>query len=311
MKYINNTLSFKIEEPTVITFGKFDGLHRGHELLMKTLFQKKQERGYKTVVFTFDIPPRSKVDEIEAKVLTTNAEKIHIFEREGVDVLLECPFTPEVMNMEPEDFLKWVVSVLNVKCIVAGEDFHFGCKRKGDYALIQQLAGELGYEACIFSKIQENNRDISSTYVREEITNGNLDLANELLGYPFLIKGEVIHGNALGRKIGMPTINMAIPKEKLLPPNGVYVSQVEIKGQYYKGISNVGRKPTVSQDNPVMIETYIFDWDKDLYGQEVVVSLLQFLRSERKFDGIEALTAQMQLDMQNALKYYGNITKMC
>ena len=105
MKYINNTLTFKIEEPTVITFGKFDGLHRGHELLMKTLFQKREEYGYQTVVFTFDIPPRNKVNEMEAKVLTTNAEKLHIFEREGIDYLLECPFTPEVMNMEPEEFL--------------------------------------------------------------------------------------------------------------------------------------------------------------------------------------------------------------
>ncbi|MBO5259439.1 MAG: bifunctional riboflavin kinase/FAD synthetase [Agathobacter sp.] len=317
MKYINNTLTFKIEEPTVITFGKFDGLHRGHELLMKTLFQKREVYGYQTVVFTFDIPPRNKVNEMEAKVLTTNAEKLHIFEREGIDYLLECPFTPEVMNMKPEEFLKWVVTSLNVKCIVAGEDFHFGSKRQGDHVLIRQMAEELEYEACIFPKVQENNRDISSTYVREEISKGNLEMANFLLGYEFLIKGEVIHGNALGRKMGMPTINLAIPKEKLLPPNGVYVSRVEIDGEFYRGISNVGRKPTIERktpaegEDPVLVETYIFDWDKDLYGQEVVVSLLHYVRSEQKFDGIEELSRQMKKDLQKAEEYYENITKMC
>lgn len=311
MKYINNTLTFKIEEPTVITFGKFDGLHRGHELLMKTLFQKREESGYKTVVFTFDIPPRNKVNEMEAKVLTTNAEKLHIFEREGVDYLLECPFTPEVMRMEPEEFLKWVITSLNVKCIVTGDDFHFGCQRKGDHILIEQMAEQLGYEACIFPKVQENNRDISSTYIREEIAKGNLEKANHLLGYEFLIKGEVVHGNALGRTMGMPTINLATPKEKLLPPNGVYVSRVEIQGRFYRGVSNVGRKPTIEGENPVLVETYIFDWDKDLYGEEVVVSLLHYLRPEKKFTGVEELSKQMKKDLQNTIKYYEDITKMC
>ena len=314
MKYINHTLTFKIEKPTVITFGKFDGLHRGHELLMKTLFQKKEEYGYQTVVFTFDIPPRNKVNEMEAKVLTTNAEKLHIFEREGIDYLVECPFTPEVMNMEPVEFLRWVVTSLNVKCMVAGADFHFGRKRQGDHVLIEQMAEELGYEACIFPKVQENHRDISSTYVREEIAKGNMEMANHLLGYEFLIKGEVIHGNALGRTMGMPTINVAIPKDKLLPPNGVYVSRVEIQGKYYKGVSNVGRKPTIERkssaegENPVLVETYIFDWDKDLYGEEVIVSLLHYLRPEQKFAGIEELSQQMKKDLQKTENYYKNIT---
>ena len=137
MKYIKNTLDFHVEEPTVISLGKFDGIHRGHELLMEKLAQKKEE-GLKAAIFTFDIPPKKNVEHAEAKVLTTNEEKMHIFEGIGIDYLIECPFTREVMCMEPEDFIRMLVEKLNVKCIVAGEDFHFGHNRRGDYQMFKQ-----------------------------------------------------------------------------------------------------------------------------------------------------------------------------
>lgn len=139
MKYIKNTLDFHVEEPTVISLGKFDGIHRGHELLMEKLAQKKEE-GLKAAIFTFDIPPKKNVEHIEAKVLTTNEEKMHIFEGIGIDYLIECPFTREVMCMEPEDFIRMLVEKLNVKCIVAGEDFHFGHNRRGDYQMLKRYA---------------------------------------------------------------------------------------------------------------------------------------------------------------------------
>ena len=148
MKYIRNTVDFQIEEDTVISLGKFDGIHRGHELLMERLAEKKRE-GLKAAIFTFDIPPRRNVQHVEAKVLTTNEEKMHIFEEMGIDYLIECPFTEEVMHMEPEDFIRMLVERLHVKCIVAGEDFRFGHNRRGDYRMLQEYAGKLGYEALI------------------------------------------------------------------------------------------------------------------------------------------------------------------
>ena len=266
MKYIKNTTDFLIEEPTVISLGKFDGIHRGHELLLEQLLKKKKE-GLATVIFTFDIPPKKKLEEEDVKVLTTNEEKMHMFDTFGIDYLIECPFTQEVMSMEPEDFIRMLVSKLSVKCIVAGEDFCFGHNRRGNYKMLQRYAELLSYEAIILPKMKEDARDISSTYVREEIAAGRIEKANKLLGYSYFVSGIVEHGNRLGRTIGFPTINIIPPANKLLPDFGVYITKVTIDGESYQGVTNVGCKPTIEGKNPIGIETYILDFNQDVYGK--------------------------------------------
>ena len=270
MKYFKNTTEFQVTEPTVISLGKFDGIHRGHELLMEQLAKKKKD-GLKTAIFTFDIPPKKNVEHVEAKVLTTNEEKMHIFEELGIDYLVECPFTKEIMCMEPEDFIRMLVEKLSVKCIVAGEDFHFGHNRRGDYEMLRKYAGEYGYEAIILKKMKEDARDISSTFVREEIAAGNIEKANHLLGYHYFVKGVVKHGNRIGRTIGIPTVNLLPPEEKLLPPFGVYVTEVLIDGKRYRGVTNVGCKPTIEGKNPVGVETHLLEFREDVYDQVVTV----------------------------------------
>lgn len=309
MQYITNNLNYKIEEPTVITLGKFDGLHRGHELLMENLFARSSEKGYKTMVFTFDIPPRQQVDEVDTRVLTTNEEKRYVFEKTGVDYLFECPFTPAIMCMEPEAFIRWIVDSFCVRCVVVGKDFRFGHKRAGDYHTLQKYATKYGYEVVVLEKIREDGRDISSTFVREEIVKGNLEKANRLLGYPFFVKSEVIHGKELGRTIGTPTINMEFPSQKLLPPNGVYVSRVHIDDASYCGVTNVGCKPTVTDSGRIGVETHILDFAGDLYGRELPVEFLHFIRPEMKFASLEELRSQMEGDIRNTQRYYKNITK--
>ena len=303
MQYITNTLEFKIEENTVISLGKFDGLHRGHELLMKNLMQKKQEHGYQAVVFTFDIPPRAEVADVEAHVLTTNEEKRWIFEHTGIDYLIECPFTQEIMHMPPEEFVRWMVEALHVKCFVVGKDFHFGYQRKGDYQVLQKHAKTYGYEVVVLDKMQEYGRDISSTYIREEIGQGHIEKANHLLGYEFFAKSRIIHGKQLGRKIGIPTINMEFPPEKLLPPNGVYVTRVLMDGVWYKGVTNVGCKPTVSDSHLIGVETHILDFSGNVYGKEAEVCFLHFIRPEQKFASIEELQAQMERDVMTSRQF--------
>ena len=275
MKYIKNTLDFHVEEPTVISLGKFDGIHRGHELLMEKLAQKKEE-GLKAAIFTFDIPPKKNVEHIEAKVLTTNEEKMHIFEGIGIDYLIEK---------------------LNVKCIVAGEDFHFGHNRRGDYQMLKRYAPVYGYEALILSKMKEDERDISSTFVREEIMAGNIEKANHLLGYRYFVTGMVKHGNQIGRTIGIPTINLIPPEEKLLPPFGVYVTEVFIDDKRYYGVTNVGCKPTIKGNNPVGVETHLLDFREDVYEKVVTVEFRTMIREERRFDSIEKLQEQMMNDI--------------
>ena len=305
MQYIHNTFDFKIEEETVITFGKFDGLHRGHELLMENLLVWREKYHYKAVVFTFDIPPKRQVNGADTRVLTTNAEKYAIFERTGVDYLIECPFTPEVMCMEPKAFIEWMVRSLHAKCFVVGNDFHFGHNRAGDYKVLRQYADEYGYEVVVLDKMQEDGRDISSTYIREEINLGHIEKANHLLGYEFFVKSKIVHGRQLGRQIGIPTINMELPQEKLLPPNGVYATRVFLDGVWHKGVTNVGCKPTVSETQMIGVETHILDFNEDVYGKEAEVCFLHFIRPEQKFDSIDDLQAQMARDVETSRLYTG------
>ena len=305
MQYIHNTFDFKIEEDTVITLGKFDGLHRGHELLMENLLNWREKYRYKAVVFTFDIPPRQQVNGVDTRVLTTNEEKRAIFERSGVDYLIECPFTPEVMCMEPKAFIDWMVNALHARCFVIGNDFRFGHNRAGDYEVLRQYAVEFGYEVVVLDKIQEDGRDISSTYIREEIGQGHIEKANNLLGYEFFAKSMIIHGKQLGRKIGIPTINMEFPPEKLLPPNGVYVTRVLMDGVWHKGVTNVGCKPTVSDSHLIGVETHILDFSGNVYGKEAEVCFLHYIRPEQKFASIEDLQAQMERDVMTSRQFNG------
>ncbi len=304
MEYIRGTTKFQIGQPSVLSLGKFDGLHRGHESLLRHMFDKKNQ-GLKTVVFTFDIPPKKLVHEEDTKVLTTNAEKHHIFERIGMDYLIECPFTEEIMSMEPYDFIKKIVAELCAKCIVVGTDFHFGCKRAGDYRTLQQYAAEFGYEVLVVEKKQYEGRDISSTFVREEITCGNIEKANRLLGYSYFVQGTVEHGRHMGGPIlGYPTVNLLPPVTKLLPQYGVYVTETTIGDRIYQGISNVGCKPTIEGENPPGVENHIFDFSRNVYGNQVRVEFLRRIREERKFNSIEELVVQMQEDIAAARAYF-------
>lgn len=309
MEYISKTLDFHVNEPSVISFGKFDGLHRGHEFLMEKQIEQSNLHGYKRIIFTFDIPPKAEVLGIESKVIITNEEKEYVFERSGVDYLVECPFVPEVMTMEARAFVKWIVDSLNVRCIVVGDDFRFGHNRAGDHVLLAEMSEELGYELIVVNKIKDGDRDISSTYIREEIAAGHIRKANELLGYPFFIKGRVVHGRQIGRTIGIPTVNLTVTDNKLLPPYGVYMSKVHVKDNWYQGVTNIGCKPTIDGDNPVGAETYIIDFSQDVYGQDVMVELHEFIRPEMRFESIDELKRQMSADIDRTIKYYRNVTE--
>lgn len=308
MKYIRNTTDFYIEENTVLSLGKFDGIHRGHELLLEHMAAKKSE-GLSAAIFTFDIPPRKNVENVEMKVLTTNEEKMHIFEQLGIDYLVECPFTQEIMCMEAEDFIEKLVRQLHVKCMVVGEDFRFGHKRRGDYNMLLQFAPKYDYEVIVVQKMQEDKRDISSTFVREEIENGNIEKANHLLGYHYFVTSVVEHGNRIGRTIGIPTINQMPTEEKLLPPNGVYITEVYIGEQKYRGITNVGCKPTIGDKNPIGVETHLLDFAGDVYDKLVTVEFLSRVRAEQKFASIEELRNQMQSDIAYGRNYFACMNK--
>ncbi len=306
MEYIKQSMTFEIQEPTVLSLGKFDGLHRGHELLLQYMAKKKQEhKELKAAIFTFDVPPREQVQNISAQVLTTSQEKESLFRERGIDYVIECPFTREVMCMEPEEFIRRISENLHVKYMVVGTDFHFGHQRRGDYRMLEAYAPLFGYQAKIVDKIREDGKDISSTYVRDEIAAGNIGKANQLLGYAFFVSGNVLHGKKMGKAVlGIPTVNLLPPPEKLLPPFGVYISETTWNGRRYQGITNVGVKPSVKGEHPVGVETHLFGVSEDMYGEEIRVSFLKCVRPEQKFESLEALKAQMEQDIQYAKMYF-------
>lgn len=303
MEYIRRTTEFHIDEPCALSLGKFDGIHKGHDLLLEHMKHRKQE-GLAAVLFTFDIPPRpDRLGRVQ-KVLTTNEEKVAICERHGLDYLVECPFTPEIMGMEPEAFIEMLVRSMDVKCIVAGTDFHFGHNRRGDHYLLAQYAEHYGYELVVVDKVRYEGEDISSSRIRTEVEAGNMERASVLLGYDYFVAGRVVHGNHLGSSVlGIPTVNVIPAENKLLPPFGVYVCRVMLGDKVYGGIANVGCKPTIEGDNPVAVEAHIFDFAEDVYGEQLEISFLSRVRPERRFASVELLKRQMEEDVRYGREY--------
>ena len=285
--------------PSVVTLGKFDGMHTGHQKLIEKVREIAKERKLQAVMFTFDISPQIKIGKSDYKLIVTRKEKFMLAEKFGIDVLVECPFNEQIRNMSAEDFIKDIlIGKINTKAVVAGTDFKFGKNRQGDADYLKKNAAMFGFSVDILEKEKDGGRDISSTFVREELAKGNIEKANKLLGFEYFLIGEVIGGTHIGRNLGFPTINMAPQPDKLLPPNGVYASLTEIDGKTYKSISNIGVKPTVN-GKELGAETFIFDFDGNLYGKTAVVKLLDFMRPEKKFDSVEDLKKQVYTDIQN------------
>jgi riboflavin kinase/FMN adenylyltransferase len=311
MEYITGTREFHIEEPCVVTLGKFDGRHRGHQKLLWEMAEVKRKKGYGIAVFTFDMSPSTIDMESTQRVITTNLERKNNLERMGIDYLVEYPFTKETAHMEPEEFVKQIlIDQMNAKTIVVGTDCTFGYLGAGNADSLCQWKDRYGYELIVVEKEKDDLRDISSTYIRELLDAGNMEKANELLGEPYAIHGTVVHGNHLGGPVlGFPTANIVPEPEKHLPIFGVYVSKIYIDDKYYGGITNIGKKPTVEGVSPVGVETYIYGINKDIYGKTIEVQLLHFVRPERKFDGLEQLKVQIEKDRDYGMEYLKTLSE--
>ncbi len=289
-----------IQVNTAVTIGKFDGLHTGHELLMSKILEQD---GLESFVFSFVESPNVVLNQSNEKKLITNEERIYSLDRQGISYLMLCEFS-QIMSLEPEDFIEILVERFHMKYLVCGDDFHFGKYGKGDCDLLKELSLKYHFTLEVVKKISDGEREISSTYVREEIAKGNVAHANELLGYPYFIHGRIVHGNHIGTTIGIPTINMIPSEEKFLPKFGVYVTEVEIDHRTYHGVTNIGVKPTVSGENKVGVETNILDFREDAYEKEAKVTFLEFLRDEKKFSTVEELQEQMRKDKRRAREYF-------
>ncbi len=297
LEIIAGTSDFYLEKETAAAIGKFDGVHIGHRrLLEEILLQKK--RGLAACVFTFDPAPAVFFGQSDGRELTTREEKRILFERMGIDILVEFPLNRETAAMEPERFVREVLAErMNARFLAAGTDVSFGAGGRGDAALLESLSAELELQVRTIGKVCVEGQEVSSSRIRSQVEQGNMPFAERLLGMPYPVMGRVEHGNRIGRTLGFPTINLLPPRDKLLPPDGVYFSEVECRGRRYRGISNVGCKPTVASGQAVGVETYLYRFEGDLYGEEAEVYLKEFRRPERKFHSLEDLKRQLEADI--------------
>lgn len=286
---------------TAIALGKFDGIHLGHQMLIEGLLNERQ-KGRKALVFTFGSSPNEILRGGTKKTIYTAEEKAYYFSRLGIDILLECPFTKQFASLAPETFvLDCLVKKLGVRSVYVGQDFHFGRGRQGNVALLQAMGQQYHFDLHALNKKTLHGKVISSTTIRDMLET-HFHVANEMLGNPYFVYGPIVHGKHLGHTIGYPTINQVIPKQKLLPAFGVYASRVEIDGSYYRGISNLGTKPTIEGEHQVGLETHILDYQGDLYGKNLRTELLYFIRPEEKFSGVDALKKQIRNDIKLMLE---------
>ncbi|MBQ9591090.1 MAG: bifunctional riboflavin kinase/FAD synthetase [Butyrivibrio sp.] len=297
MEIITSLEQLYTDSKTALAMGKFDGIHLGHKKLLNLILAQKQDQ-LKTAIFTFEPSPEEFFVGHTVKQLYTREEKRNAFEKMGIDLLVEFPLNAETAATPPDEFVKKIlVERLRADYIAAGTDVTFGDKGRGDQYLLKNMSKELGFELCLIDKVMLDGQEVSSTRIRNEVSDGNMPMVRRLLGDDYSISGIVEHGNHIGHTIGIPTVNILPKENKLLPPFGVYRSKVVIGKREYRGMTNIGRKPTIASDNQIGVETYIYDFDSDVYGRFIEVKLEKFVRPEMKFSGIEELKAQMKKDI--------------
>jgi len=319
MKVLKNLDSVQLHN-SVVTLGKFDGFHLGHQKLIKTAMNLKQQGQADTmVIFTFDIHPRQILEHDNIQAIQTWEERENDISPSGIDYLIAFPFNRETMAMEPETFAREIlVRKLDAKIIVCGEDFRFGRYRRGDVDLLRELGFQVVVVPKVRVRIDDEDTDISSTRIREEILRGRMEEVRAMMGRPYSITGEVRQGKHLGRTIGFPTLNQEVPANKILPPDGVYITRTTIPGssssassstppsagKIYHGITNIGSRPTFDDGEQKTVETHLIGFDGDLYGRTVIVEFCHYLRPEMKFAGAGELVEQMKKDKEEAVMYF-------
>lgn len=306
MQIIHGTTEFALNQKSAVAIGKFDGIHLGHRRLIELILEQKKN-GCLAVIFTFEPSPEAFFKGESVRELMNVYEKREAFERLGIDVLIEFPLNKETAAIPPERFIKeYLAKKLKASVIVAGTDISFGNRGAGNAKLLHEMSKGEGYTVRIIDKVALDGEEISSTNIKEAVKRGNMEKAAALLGAPYRISGLVIDGRKLGRKLGMPTVNILPVNRKLLPPNGVYYSYVWLDSVRYKAISNVGCKPTVSDNKVMGVESYIYDFERDIYGREIAVELLLFKRAEMKFESTQSLKEQMQKDIDEGKTFHNS-----
>ncbi len=300
MKIIESE-QFNIDRPSAVTIGNFDGVHLGHQELVKTVLEYSKKENLTSVVFSFNPHPvelLNKKDDF--KPMLCVEEKKLVIEKLGVDILIQYPFSLEFASLSPEEFMDLLIKKTNCKVLVVGENYCFGKNRVGNIETLKKLGKSRNVKVVGIPRVKINDVRVSSTRIRNLILDGDMEQVTKLLKKPYFVMGEVVDGDKRGRIINFPTINIEPPIKKLLPPDGVYFSRVCIDGKFYNGMSNIGKNPTFDGEKR-KIETHIFEFNEDVYGKTAIVFIYKRIRNEVKFEGIEKLELQLKKDKEICL----------
>ncbi len=292
-------------QDVAVTIGNFDGVHLGHQALLQELRAAAQPRGLQTAVVIFEPHPREFFTPQQAPArLTTLREKLELFHTMGVDCVHVCRFDAGFAKKKADEFIHALHEKLGAKFVLIGDDFRFGTGRAGDFALMQKIGEERGFEVAAVHSVLHDGVRISSTAIRAALAAGQMRTAREYLGRPYSISGRVVHGDGMGRKLGFPTANIQL-KHNLPPLKGVYVVQVHSDGVgVLQGVASLGVRPTVKTDAKPVLEVHLFEFAQQIYGKHLRVEFLQKLRDEEKYPNLEMLTRQIALDVENAKQWF-------
>ena len=305
LKIFHSIKDFSSPKKTILTLGTFDGVHIGHKKILERLIQQTVDTNYESLVLTFFPHPRMILQErSEIKLLNTIPEKINLLEQIGIENLIIHPFDESFSRLTAEEFVKTVlVEKFKIQKIIIGYDHRFGRNRTADINNLIEFGKKYDFEVEQISAQEINDISVSSTKIRNALNEGNMFLANKYLGYDYFLSGTVIKGKQLGKSIGFPTANLSIEEDyKLIPQKGVYIVSSTIDNQKIFGMMNIGHNPTVGGEN-LSVEIHFLNFDADLYGQNISVSILKHIRAEQKFDSLALLREQIEKDKTQTLEY--------
>ncbi|SCY05702.1 bifunctional riboflavin kinase/FAD synthetase [Alkaliphilus peptidifermentans] len=293
MNYIQGK-DFKMKN-TCIAFGNFDGLHRGHQAVIQKLI-KQENKELTSILLNLEYMPDDLNNSL--KEIYTTEEKLEILNQNSPKIMISYPFCKETKLMEPEEFVKKIlVDKLDAKVIVVGKNCKFGRSQAGNIETLKALSSKYGYQLVPCEEVKLKGETITTKWLRSEIVNGELEIANELLGHSFSFWGKIVHGKALGRTVGMPTANLGVHENKLIPRHGVYATLSEIDGELFQGLTNIGLRPSVDNHGYVTIETFLLDFSRQIYDKEIKLELHNYIRDVKKFDNLDEVKYQVEKDI--------------
>lgn len=304
-----NTTAIQLKNPTAVTIGTFDGVHIGHRKIIDQLLKSARENKLQSTVLTFFPHPRMVLQQNpDLKLLNTIGERQAILNHTGIDNLIVYPFTKEFSRLEAQEYIKTIlVDKLNAQRVIVGYDHHFGRNRTADINDLRHYGDQYGFEVEEIPEQDVDEVSVSSTKIRKALEAGNLEKANSYLGHPYSLSGKIVKGRQNGEKLGYPTANLSIPEDyKLIPQTGVYIVKSRLKGKQYFGMMNIGTNPTVG-GTKLSIETYFFEWEGPLYGEQLQIEMLKRIRDEENFATTKKLTEAMQQDEKTAKAYIASL----